>query len=333
MYQPNINDPRVRTRITQALSWVNHYVKEDTPNWLSTREIDRHLGHSGRDLGQYLRTELLTCIDNHWNYQTGKCKSYIRNQTGVDNLTQLLNGNTVPVVTIPQTLIDQLDSGEFNYEEKADRLFTAWQNIPKRIRNPKMAEQGYRHHYDIQCAAPTLLLQYARQCGLTKETPHLDLYLDDRSFVRQELALQTHLTESEIKEIINALINGASLSHRLGSSILTITKNRHIVVDLLQANEYLTELRTEIKMMWTAIKSYRGISSRLNARTKSAVYREIEKEIILEVKKFMKKTKNKSLLIHDGWICKEVVDLVALRSYVRSQTGYVIEIDWEIYDY
>ena len=47
---------------------------------------------------------------------------------------------------------------------------------------------GYNYNYDIVSAAPRLILQYARKCGLDKPTPLMDRYINDTEVFRQELA-------------------------------------------------------------------------------------------------------------------------------------------------
>jgi hypothetical protein len=34
---------------------------------------------------------------------------------------------------------------------------------------------------------------------------------------------------------------------------------------------------------------------------------------------------------HDGWTTCDVIDINELRTYVRSSTGYDLDITWEIY--
>jgi hypothetical protein len=49
------------------------------------------------------------------------------------------------------------------------------------------------------------------------------------------------------------------------------------------------------------------------------------------VNKYLTKTKNKGLMQHDGWTTCDVIDISELRTYVRSMTGYDLDITWEIY--
>jgi hypothetical protein len=270
--------------------------------------------------------------------ETGKCKRYIRNTDGVKSITGLLTGS----VTISQTIQTQLDTGLFEYKEQSNRLWNPLQNLPRYIKRPALAKNGYNYNYDIQCCAPTLLLQYARKCGLDISTPLLDQYISDRTTIRKELSLTLGISIDQVKQIINALLNGSLISHREDTSIFLLLNRKHSIIDQLQTNQYVIELRDEIKSMWRSIKSHRPVRTitdvrgrkrtcPLSSRDKAGVYRELELEVIKSVQTYMKQTNNNCLLEHDGWMCSNAIDINELRSYVRSHTGYMINIDWEIW--
>jgi hypothetical protein len=331
-YHPNLTNTRVIDRITKALDYVELYVSPHKANWLSTRVIDQAFGQGQLDLSKWLRNQLLIVVDPHFNYETGKCKSYKRNQDGFVRLKSLVNG-PAPQITPKQQ--SELDSGNFEYKEKSNRLWNPLQNFPKRIKRPLFAKNGYNYNYDICCAAPRLLLQYARKCGLTTETPHMDLYIQDRTFVRNEIAQYTGLTSDQVKFVVNALLHGAIISHdERYSSIITGINGKHSALDKLKENDYITSLREEIKQIWKSIKPHRGqiTSNRLSAKHKSKIYRELEELVLREIQRYLVRTNNRGLLEHDGWTCMNAIDINELRSLVRSNTGYELEFDWIIYE-
>ena len=102
MYTPNYNDPRVKNRIIQAIAFVEQYVSKTKPNWLSTRAIDKHFGQGQLDISKFLRQKLLIIVDNHFNFETGKCKTYIQNPDGVNELRQALGGVKITQKITPQ---------------------------------------------------------------------------------------------------------------------------------------------------------------------------------------------------------------------------------------
>lgn len=330
LYQPNFTDIRVQRRCKSALAWVNTFVGS-TPQWLSTREIDKHF--TNKPLGQYLRQQLLICEDSYYNMASGKCKQYVRNVVGCHDLYQQVYGTASTPTSITDQQHAQLTTGEFVYTEKANRYFNDIQQLPKRIKRPMLASSGYNYGYDINCCAPTLLLQYARNtCGFDALTPVLDQYILDRQSIRRQIALETDLTENQVKFVINAMLHGAPISHKTDSSIFVHIKN-HMAIDKLKTNSYIQGIKEEIRLMWRSIKPYiTSTSLRLSGRDKAKLYRELEQQVILVIKRYLRKTHNKGLLEHDGWTCQKAIDETELRSYVRSHTGYVIKLDWDIYE-
>ena len=338
-YEPNFNDPRVRARCIKSLTWVKCYIGL-TPKWLSTREIDKHLGNTSRQPGQWLKARLLINEDPHFNWKTGKCKTYYKNSQGVKELDLLL-GN--PPVAIAPELEQQLVTGNFEYTEKSDRFWNPLQHYPTRVKRPLLAKYGFRHHYDIKAAAPTLIKQYAVRLGMTKTTPAIDLYLNDRTSIRTRIARECDISEKTAKRIINALFQGAPVSHKPDSGLYNLLEGDHSRITWFKEDTYLLELRKDIKTCWDTIKfslpvrtitDKNGVERRasLTSKDKSGVYLNLEKEVLTEVKKFLKRTKNKCFTEHDGWSCESAIDLTELRSQIRSKTGYVIELDWEVWE-
>ena len=144
MYKPNINDPRVRKRIEHAMDWCLYNLSETKSKQWSTRKLDKELGHTHRNLGQYLRRTLLTLDNSHWNMHTGSCKQYLLNAQGVKDLCTLL-GLPLPrryTKFKKQRVLDHarkqygavIETGLFEYDEKSNRQFNDIQNIPTALR-------------------------------------------------------------------------------------------------------------------------------------------------------------------------------------------------------
>jgi hypothetical protein len=341
------NRQDARHRLEKALTFVETYMSSTKPGWLSTREIDRHFGSNSRPLGKWLRSKLLICTNESYSYKSlnKKCKQYIKNKDGVSELSQLLYGTVqiqLPVVATPAEQ-QQLDTGNFIYEEKANRYFNSIQHKPNIVKRPLLAKNGYIHNYDIQCCAPTLLLQYSRKCGLQTPTPRLDSYLADRTAIRNELASSIGITTDQVKLVINALLNGGKITHKEDSHIYIAIGQRHLIIDRLKESQYLKELRKEISDMWRSIKPHRTptyITDKngrtrcraLSPKNKSEIYREQEQIVLKEIQRYLKKTNNTFLLEHDGWTCREAIDITELRSLIKSMTGYVLNFDWNKYE-
>jgi hypothetical protein len=329
-YTPNFNEPRTAERIERALTWVNRYVSASKPNWLSCRAIQKEFGSLSRPLGKWLHQHLLICVEDHYNMETGKCKTYVKNVDGIQQLKKLITLPTTPSATPEE--IQQLATGNFEYKEQSNRLWNSIQFKPSYVKRPLLAHWGYNYNYDIVCAAPRLVLQYAKKCGLNKPTPLMDRYVRDTKAMRQELADQLGMTTDQIKLVINSILNGSHISHKTDTSLFIELGRSHVLIDRLQASPTITDIKKEIKSLWDAIKPHRTLTTtRITPRDKSDAYRELEEQVIRSVNKYLTKTKNKGLMQHDGWTTCDVIDINELRTYVRSSTGYDLDITWEIY--
>ena len=342
--EPKFTDPRVERRIKQALAFCQNWLSTSRPQWLSTREIDRHFGMSARPLCTYLKQELLICVDPYFNGYTGRCKKYILNKKGFDQLS-IRVGMKQSTEVIDQYR-DELESGVFEYNDTSNRKYHPIQNIKRAVKKSGLARYGYRFNYDIVACAPTLLLQHARKLGLSTPTPTVDQYLIDRTQMRQAIATDTGIQLEKIKVVVNALFQGAYLSHFYGTRILTELDNNDRHIHALKLNTTIQLMRSEIKQIWQTIiphmkreltdkqkidGSYRFKA--ITGRKKAELYRQLEQSVLTQIDKYLKKTNNTFLLEHDGWTCKEMIEVNDLIRLVRTNTGYVIDIDCEIIDY
>ena len=336
-YTPNFSDPRVQRRIKLALEFCQTAFDSQTPRSWSTRYIDRYFGQIHKPLSQWLRRQLLICTDHHWNMEIGKCKQYIKNPSGIAYVRSCLKSQTSEWSV--SCFEQEITTGQFEYLDQSQRLWHPLQRVPSEQRRPLMAQYGYHYEYDLKACAPNLLVQYARRLGLSQPTPQIDHYIQDRTAIRNLLAEQLGVEPAKIKKIITALFAGAPLSHYPDTEIYRLVNGNHMQIDILK--QVLFELRKEIKMIWDTIKvhitrSYitdkRG-KVRLKSLTcgdKWSIYFQLEREVMDSIRSYMKKTKNKFFNEHDGWRCVNVIDEVMLISYVRNQTGYVIDLDMTI---
>lgn len=330
MYQPNFNDPRIRTRCLKALEWTVTNIS-GRPYAKSKKEIQTHFGNGSRQPGQWLRELLLTSVDPYWNKELGICKRWVANKDGIAKLEQLLNLKP-QLPKIKPEIEQQLETGDLEYTDKGNRLFHPVQFYPKRIKLPLLAKHGMTNHYDIKCAAPTLIKQYAIQLGMTKATPALDQYLADRTSVRQRIANDCNISESTAKDIINALLTGAKLGCNREFGIFSLLNGDHSKVKWLQQDEFILQIKEDIKVCWDYIKKGTGSSMKLIPKNKSEVYLKLERQVLNETKKFLKRKKMKFVLEHDGWSCDSAIDPYELRVHIRNNTGFMIDYDWFIYE-
>ena len=341
-YKPNFGDPRILARVRKCLNFVELYLRPNRINWVASAELYQAFGNTSRQPAQYLKQAMLIVADPYYNKATGACIKYKLNASGVNQIKQLA-GLEDFVPEIDPDLEQQLVSGEFEYETKSDRLFNQIQFYNRNIRGSLLNNHGYRYNYDIEAAAPTLLLQRARQRQFDFEAPALEQYISNRSAVRQQLAQECEITQQQVKFVINAVLQGAVISSYRDSKIFNELDCNYNAIKKLQNNQVLCEIRNDIREMWRILKQdfpVRRITdqlgrtrcARLSGRDKSSYYRELELEVGKVIRRHIKKNSVRCLWLHDGWCCDKVLDTNALITQVRQQTGFVIKLDKGVYE-
>jgi hypothetical protein len=176
------------------------------------------------------------------------------------------------------------------------------------------------------------------------EFPALGHYITNRSQVRRQIANEASTSESVAKSVINAILQGGKLSRSSHSSILRDLNWDYDLVIRLQNSETLREIRNDIKSLWDVLRDqfpvrYQtdsiGRSRRVSLRgtDKSGYYRSLEEQIGVVIKRYLRRDNNRHLWIHDGWSCEKIVDTSRLITEVRQQTGFVIKLEQEIFEY
>jgi hypothetical protein len=341
-YSPNFNDPRVQTRIKQALGFARAVMSETKPHAWSTRYIDKFFGSQRNDLSKYLRKHLLICTDEFYRYNSNenKCKEYLLNKTGFEFLSEALKINNIqlyPSVVEVAHLdhLGELTTGNFEYNDKSGRLWHPLQRYRKQYRTQILADSGYLYDYDIECCAPTLIHQYAQKLGMDLYLFALQRYLKERTQVRQELAEKLELDVDAIKEIINALFCGARVANNKDSDIYQILNGDHARIEYLKQDPYITELRNDIKICWEYItpsmmRRRKTKTNRLipiTCREKWNVYFELERSVLNEIRSYLIDKNYRYFLMHDGWSCDKEIDENELRDFVRNQTGFDLKFE------
>lgn len=340
-YTPKFSDPRILARCIKVLNFVELYITTNKTSWIASTEFYKHFGNTSRPLGRYLKDTILDTSDNWFNQATGECKKYRLNIQGLNWIKQQ-SGLQQFVPTLDLDLQQQLDSGEFEYSAKSDRLYNPIQNITRRIRQPLLANHGYRYNYDIEAAAPTVLLQRAQHIDPSAEFPALGNYVNNRSVIRQQLSKACEISETKIKFVINAVLQGAVISCYEHSKIFHELDGDYNAIRRLQHNDQIQAIKQDIKHLWAILKTDfpeklvknkngQVRRARLTGRDKSGYYRSIESEIGKSIQKSLRKQRIKFLWIHDGWSCNGIIDPRALESQVRRATGYTIKIDYEVF--
>lgn len=349
-YEPNYNDPRVRKRIKKALGFVGSCFKETAPRAWSSRYIDKQLGNQKENLSKYLRSNLLICVNDRYNKDTGQCKKYIKNKTGYNLIRSSLNNTSryysVSEVTLIKDWIkdehkNELTTLDFKYEDKSNRLWNPLQRVRKSYKKEILRDVGLKYQYDIQSCAPTLIHQYSQKMQEPMDLYLFALceYLKDRKSVRNQIAQDTEVSPDVIKVIINALLTGAQLGNNKKSDIYKLLNGDTARIEYLKQHPYICQLRADIKTCWDYIKPTLVRKSIVNknnktqllpisSKQKSNVYFQLERKILDAVIEFMTNTGDiKYFLEHDGWSCNKKLDDELLTKWIKDKTGYDIQLD------
>jgi hypothetical protein len=340
-YTPNFRDLRIQRRITAAITAVEQYVKPQQVYSIAQSQRRAWFGTLSNPVSHWLDSHLLETADPHWNMATGQCIKYrLREQNLHELKTQL--GITSTYVPTPEVQT-QIDTGDFEYELKSDRWYTSAQFIASRIRGPLLANAGYRYAYDIEAAAPTILLQRAQQHNPDFVAPALLNYIHNRTQVRNQIATEANCTTDQIKTLLNAVLQGSVISTWSSNKLFCALNHDYDLIHRLKLSQTLTAIRSDIKRLWQCLRdefpreciTYKNGSERtrkLSARQKSAYYRQFENEVARAIQKSLRKQNTRFLWVHDGWQCDKAIDPVELAQQVRRQTGFVIKLDWAVYE-
>lgn len=379
LYKPNFTDKRIIKRIRNAYGFTKGALSTTEQHMWAKVVLDKHIGRTNDNLGNYLRNILLICTDSRYrfNIKKGISKQYIANQQGLDYLRDILYGSTVQEFThwaqnngnkkntIPhpsttpsvRLLFDhycvnkfieeeygqQLETLNFNYTDKSNRLWHPIQNIKKEYKKTIFATHKLNYQYDIDTCAPTLLHQYSHKLDMDLYLFALRKYLMDKQMVRNQLAKELDLNPQVIKIIINALFCGARIG--FGDFDLSRLLNHDkIKIQSLKDHPFIIELRSDIKIMWSYIepsmaKAYTTTKSgkqrkvALSSKKKWQLYFELERQVLNQVQDYLRLTNNRYFLEHDGWATEHQINEYELNEYIKNNIGFDVKFKMEQLEY
>ena len=371
---------------TKSMSWSTRYIDKylGSQNHNLSKWLRRHLlietnTHYNKDTGQckqyllnrrgyeYVRDRLTGQTQlsySEWNNNfLVRTKISLRELVECDNIEQENNYNVIyPSVAqvevndeklvhdwITEKFHKDLSTKNFEYDDKSSRLWHPLQRVKRNYKKAALAEYDLLYQYDIECAAPTLLLQYSQHIPLVLDENNkwiqgpMDLwlfainrYLKDKSQVRKELARNADITEQQAKIIINALFAGAVISQSPTTEIYQMLDGDRAKIEYLKQDEFLCELRSDIKTMWDYIKvtlphktNKSGRRIPISSKQKWILYFDLERKILDVVRKYLSETNNEYFLEHDGWTCVSEIDETDLIDYIRTNTGFNIKLSCE----
>ena len=340
-YTPRFSDPRVQRRIKTAVESMERYLKPNQVYTVAQSQRTKWFGCLTNPVSAWLDTNLLEVVDSHFNYQTGLCKKYRLNVANLQQIKETVGISNIYKPTVE--IQNEITTGDFEYQLKSDRWFTPAQFIPSEIRGKLLANAGYRYKYDIEAAAPTILVQRAQQIQPDFQAPALTDFITNRTAVRNQIAVEAQTTPEQVKTVLNALLQGSVLTTWTNNKLFCALNCDYNLVERLKQSQTLTALRSDIKRVWqclrdefpreyTTDKNGTKRCRKLSAREKSAYYRKFENEVARVIQRSLRKQKLRFLWVHDGWQCDSIVDPNVIQQQVRRQTGFAIKLDWEMYE-
>ena len=355
MYEPNIDDPRVQRRMKTAFAF--------TIAWLGPggRPIGKHqitaaMGNSCNNMGSWLRQHLMICTDYHYNKDTGQTKRWAYNPEGVRFIAEALG--YPPFVYNPASAISynkqlelfyrsyaieylcskfktELVSGDFNYRDSSNRLWSPLQNLRREIRTEMLSQHGYQYQYDIESCAPALLYQIWQRnqkfSGDLVRLDHIQELVEDRTGIRNQLVVETGIEYDQIKTAITSLFNGARMGTNNYCSLYRELDYDTDKMELLKQNAWIQGLRRDVKNLWTGIAhGIPGIRS-IDSSVKWQIYFRAERQVIDQMDNYFRSNKARTFRIHDCLVSDLEVDPSDVVSDVFVNTGYKINLELKRY--
>lgn len=390
MYTPNFADPRVLKRCKTAYGFACAVLRVRNSTPVPKTAFDKFFGQQQNELSRWLRDALTVCTDDLFLFgESSKVKEYCLNKHGAEalklvlqgksdkfdieavrqNSSSTINANCITSSQVPdeydlavvrewaKRTYPELETLNFIYEDKSDRLWHPLQNVRTTYREPILADAGLVWNYDIEACAPTLILQHAQHLGMDLWLPHLNMYLKEKSRIREHVAKVGGIDLKQAKILINALFNSAVLAASKRYSQMGVVCKHKIDaynerngasisfkdywpdfddkerMRALQNDDFLIGLRADIKTCWEAIAP---TMSRVKVPTKNGKLRllpvsskqkwdryfQLERQVMNVVRTCLIKSDNLHFLEHDGWKCKKQVDVSLLSDIVFNETGF-----------
>ncbi len=334
-YRPDFNDPRVKRRVNDVLAWARPLLVRKRATPVSSHELTKVFGNQRSQLAAYLRANLLV--------QSGRYvvkKKFFNYEIKRDGFTKLSAAVAAAVesdVEIASDLYGELARGravvQYSEPSPGKRRYHAVQNLPRDLR--AVVFSGWRV-YDIEAAAPNLVLQYAKQGLQSDESvvddpyPALSRLVSDKARLRAQVAASTGLAPSEVKRVLNGLFFGAKLQPSPQTAIFSIVGGDKDVLAKLKGDETIQALIQEAKRMWERLLAFdagrRAGAAGQEAKRRMAVYLSLERQVVEAMEGPMTAAGVRYVLMHDGFMADRPVDVDLLRVTVRNKTGFEVSL-------
>jgi len=250
---------------------------------------------------------------------------------------------------------ESLRNGTLAYTEKSNRYWNLLQKMQRSVRDTFFAKNGYRYDYDIECCSVTLIMQYAKVCQYEdqktnpgKKIPVLEYgaiseYMHNKEFLRKHIADEAGVSIDQVKTVLNALVNGASVRNPRAYLYKKLGPN---VSRTLGRNQFIKRFVRDIKSCWDCINSYddkrtvglvfmkNGVvylrKEKLSSRQKASIYFKLEQKVIDAASTYILGHGIGMFKIHDGWVTNKKVDEEGLIKHIKYTTGFDVKIKFKL---
>lgn len=334
-YRPNFEDPRVKHRVELVLNWARPILIEKKPRPVSSEELTKIFGNQHQRLSGYLRANIL---NRSGMYRVGsKFFDYSIRREGYAKLAAAVAAEVKSDAGVASDIYSPIALGmvEVEYSEPTPgkRRYHYVQNLPRYLRAEVFS--GW-FDYDIESAAPNLVLQFARR-GLPSTGadpyPALQRMVNDKAQLRAHVGQLTALEPSAVKRIINGLFFGAKLQASNRTAIFRAVGEDTATLVRLKDDEAVTDLVREAKAMWEQVLSVDGGSRTGSAvqpaAKRMAIYMSLEREVIEAMEAVMSAAGIRYVLMHDGFMADRQVSRQACQAAVLVKSGFVVSLSEE----
>lgn len=341
-YKPNLNDPRVRRKITAVLDWALPKLNLDEPFECHKKTLTKLFGNqTSNELGKMLRAKILREQCSSYKPKTttiGFCKTYRISESGFNRVSAMLFGELS--VLDPESKARKFSiayalqkygaelagTKPFLYEEKSYRLHHELQHFRREQKDQIFA--GW-HDYDISTAMPSIFWNLHKtamaQVGWANPAfgvsmtrlATLEHYIQNKAACRAQIANNAGIDIDLAKQLINGMFLGMKLVPHHTCSAFKLLGFNPKKFNLFAFDPFVVALQRDIRKfwVWTArrINSDRKLAKQVPIK-KSLLYFYYEKLVLDVVRIYLDEKGCTYFLEHDGFRVKQAIDPVEFSS-------------------
>lgn len=343
-YKPNFNDPRVRRKAEAVLKWCDGLRLFKNGRVVHHDKLTEVFGNRSQGgLSEWLYVNLLA---QSGHYQPGKRSfSYRLKERGYQKVHGLLGSTPPTEVEVVNGQYASFVSGneQLVYKDRGDRRYHPIQNVRRDIRRKVFA--GW-WDYDIEACAPTLIHQFVvtskwYEPRSANDFPALTRQITEKHEVRREIGNLTGLDAKEVKNLLNAVLfrGNPAPSHKAGMfRILGGDFEKHA---RFLGDPFVKQLRDDAKRLWSKAILYdrieqgkaavfegrKGIKRPAkNSRLRMSIYLSLERRVIQALEDEIARHKVPLILMHDGFMARQRLNVAELEKVVKDQTGFSVRL-------